>query len=291
MKFYKKLSFRYFSHISEYISHYFGEVNINLKKARIMMSLQEYISIAIMSCFIIFLISFPILSFLFGLVFQTFLFSFISSFTVTLTLTVGTFILIMNYPRLVINEKAKKIDNVLPFAALYISTVASTKLPLHEVFGIFSRFSDYGELTKEIEHITKDVEVFGFDINNAIERAVSRSPSKELREMLWGMLSTLRAGGDMHSYLGETASNMMDDYRRKLYEFSHQLTIYIEVYLTTIVLGTIFFTILTSVISGMASSINSSNIIVLQFLLIFAFMPLVSILFIIMVKSITPGEE
>ncbi len=291
MGFYKKLSFRFFSQISEQLTQYFADVKLNLKKARIKISLQEYISIAIMSCFIVFIISFPILSFLFGLVFQTFLFSFISSFTVSTILTIGSFLFIINYPRLIIKEKEKRIDNALPFAALYLSTVASTKLPLHEVFDIFARFSDYGDLTKEIKSITNDVDVFGFDINTALERAVSRSPSKALKEMLWGMLSTIRSGGDLHIYLRETAANLTNEYRRKLYEFSHQLTIYIEIYLTAIVLGAIFFTILTSIISGMAESVTSSNIIVIQFLLIFAFMPLISTLFILIIKSITPGEE
>jgi len=197
----------------------------------------------------------------------------------------------MNYPKLIIREKAKHIDNVLPFAALYLSTIASSKLPVHKLFEIFSKFSEYGELTDEIRSIQNDIDIFGLDVNTALERAVERSPSKQFKEMLWGMLSTIRSGGDTSVYLKETAINLMNEYRRKLYEFSHQLTIYIEVYLTTIVLGAIFFTILTSIMSGIAAGAASSNIIALQFIVIFIFMPLVSILFILMVKSITPGRE
>jgi len=197
----------------------------------------------------------------------------------------------MNYPKLIIREKAKHIDNILPFATLYLSTVASSKLPVHKIFEIFSKFGEYGELTDEMRSIKNDIDVFGLDVNTALERAVERSPSKLLKEMMWGMLSTIRAGGDLAVYLKETAINLMNEYRRKLYEFSHQLAIYIEVYLTSIVLGAIFFTILTSIMSGIAAGASTSNIIVLQFLLIFIFMPLISILFILMLKSITPGRE
>jgi len=273
------------------MSYYFTDVRLNLKKARIKLSLQEYISIAIMTCFIVFLASFPVLSFLFGFIFQTFLFSFISSFTVSILVTVGVFLLLMNYPKLIIREKSKHIDNALPFAALYLSTIASSKLPVHRTFEIFSKFAEYGELTDEIRSIQNDMDAFGLDVNTALERAVERSPSKQFKEMLWGMLSTIRSGGDLSVYLKETAVNMINEYRRKLYEFAHQLTIYIEVYLTTIVLGAIFFTILTSIVSGISAGASTANIIVLQFLIIFIFMPLVSILFILMVKSITPGAE
>lgn len=290
MGFYNKISFRVFSQVSELISYYFSDVKLNLKKARIKMSLQEYISIAVMTGFIIFIVSFPILSFLFAFVFQTFLFSFVSSFTVAILLTIGVFLLFMNYPKLIIKEKAKHIDNALPFAALYLSTIASSKLPVHKIFEIFSKFSEYGELTDEIKSITNDMDVFGLDVITALERSVERSPSKMFKEMVWGMLSTIRSGGDLGIYLKETAVNMVNEYRRKLYEFSHQLTIYIEVYLTTIVLGAIFFTILTSIMSGIAQA-GTSNIIVVQFLLIFVFMPLISTLFILLIKSITPGGE
>jgi flagellar protein FlaJ len=290
MGFYNKISFRVFSQVSELISYYFSDVKLNLKKARIKLSLQEYISISVMTGFIIFIVSFPILSFLFAFVFQTFLFSFVSSFTVAILLTIGIFLLFMNYPKLIIREKAKHIDNALPFAALYLSTIASSKLPVHKIFEIFSKFSEYGELTDEITSIKNDMDVFGLDVITALERSVERSPSKMFKEMVWGMLSTIRSGGDLGIYLKETAVNMVNEYRRKLYEFSHQLTIYIEVYLTTIVLGAIFFTILTSIMSGIVQT-GTSNIIVVQFLLIFVFMPLISTLFILLIKSITPGGE
>lgn len=291
MGFYTKISFRMFSQFSEGLSYYFSDVRISLRKARIKLSLQEYISIAVMTCFVVFLASFPILSFLFGFIFQSFLFSFVSSFTISVLSTTGVFFLIMNYPRLVIREKAKHVDNALPFATLYLSTVASSRLPIHKVFEIFSKFSEYGELTEELKLMQNDIDIFGLDVNTALERAVERSPSKQFKEMLWGMLSTIRSGGDLSVYLKETAVNMINEYRRKLYEFAHQLAIYIEVYLTAIVLGVIFFTILTSIMSGIVGGGAATDIVVLQFLLIFVFMPLISTFFILMVKSITPGAE
>lgn len=291
MGFYSKISFRMFSQVSEMLSYYFSDVKLSLKKARMKVSLQEYISIAIMTCFIVFIVAFPALSFLLGFVFHTFLFSFISSFTITIVITVGFFFLLMNYPRLIIKEKAKKIEKYLPFAALYLSTIASSRLPIHKIFEIFSRFSNYGELTEEIRLIQNDITVFGLDVNTALDRAVERSPSKMFKEMLWGMLSTIRSGGDLAIYLKETAITMINEYRRKLYEFSHQLSIYIEVYLTSIVLGVIFFTILTSIMSGISGGGSAADTVVLQFVMIFVFMPLISMLFIIMVRSITPGGE
>jgi archaeal flagellar protein FlaJ len=291
MGFYEKMSFRLFSQFSEDISEYFGDLKSNLRKSKNKLSLQEYLSITIMSCFLVFAVSFPILSIVLGLLLQTFLFGFITSLTISIVVTVMTFFLFTMYPKITIGEKAKHIDNALPFAVLYISTVASSKLPLHKVFNIFTKFGEYGELSKEVKSINDDMEFFGVDVNTALDHAIDRSPSKSFKEMLWGLMSTLKSGGDITEYLRVVSVNMMAEYRRKLYEFSNQLAIFIEVYLTAIVLGVMFFIILTSILSGISQNSDSSQIVIIQFLLIFAFMPLVSAMFIILIKSITPGED
>ncbi|MEM7825852.1 MAG: type II secretion system F family protein, partial [Candidatus Aenigmatarchaeota archaeon] len=127
------------------------------------------------------------------------------------------------------------------------------------------------------------------DVNTALERAVERSPSKNLRELFWGLLSMNRTGGDINLFLREKAKSFMTEYRRKLYEFSHQLTMFIEIYITAIILGAVFFTILSAIFSGLTGI--GSNIILLQFLIIFLFLPVVSLAFIIFIKNITPGGE
>ncbi|RLI81840.1 hypothetical protein DRP07_06535 [Archaeoglobales archaeon] len=290
MGFYATFSFRIFGDLVEKFVPYFTELKLNLRRARMRISIQEYLSMALMTSLLIFLILLPITSFLFGLIKGFgFLFSFMSSFTLSVFLSIVAFFIIVYYPQLILKQRAKEVDNSLPFAALYLSTVASTGLPLHKTFEIFSKFSEYGEITNEINNITNDVQTFGIDINTAMERAIERTASKDFKELLWGLLSTMQAGGDESVYLKEKSRSLMEDYRRKLFEFSHQLTVYIEVYLTTIILGAIFFTILTAIMSGLAG--GASNIILLQFFLIFIFLPMVSILFIFLVKSITPSEE
>lgn len=289
MAFYQALAFRLFNSVSEKAVKYFSDVKFDLKKANAGYSLQEYLSIAIFTSLLAFMIQLPVLSFLFGFVFKSFLFSFVFSVTLSFGTTIFVFLFILNYPKLTIKDKEKDIDNNIPFAALYLSTVAGSKLPLHKTFEIFSKFAAEGEMKRQINEINEDVKVFGIDINTALERAVQRSPSKNLKELIYGMLSTIRSGADLPVYLKEKSTSFMAEYRRKLYEFSRALTVYIEVYLTSIVLGAIFFTILTAIISGISGA--AGNIILLQFFLVFVFLPLISVIFILLVKSVTPGGE
>jgi len=287
MSFYTKLAMNLFGKWGEGLVSYFPELKTDLKKAKMRYSVPEYISVSILTSILVFCFEFPLLSYIFALLAQGFLFSLVFSFTISVFLTLTIFYFILSYPKIIVNERAKKIENALSFATLYLSTISSSRLPTYRTFEIFSKYSEYDVLTNEISRITSDVKSFGMDINTALERAVERTPSKKLKEMLYGILSISRSGGDLNAYLKEKAKTYIVEYRRRLYEFSQQLTMFIEIYLTAIILGAVFFITLTSVMGGMAGI--SGNVLTLQFFLIFFFIPLVSIVFIFLIKSMTPG--
>lgn len=278
-----------FGSFSETVNSYLTDLRSDLKKSSIKISPLEYLSITLLTTFLAFVIAFPLLSFILAYIFEEFLFSFITAFTTSVLLSMGIFTLSINYPKFIMQGKSKEIEDSLPFATLYLSTVAGSKLPLHKTFELFSKFSDYGEITKQIGALVNDIKSFGLDLNTAIERQMERTPSKRLTELLWGILSGIRAGADLNIYLKEKSASFMAEYRRKIYEYSHTLSVYIELYLTSVVLGTIFFTILTAIMAGIGGV--QGDIIFLQFILIFMMLPFISVAFIFLIKSSTPGGE
>jgi flagellar protein FlaJ len=286
MKF-AKVSMTFFHPLAEAILPYFPELKSDLKKAGIRLSSVEFLSQGILYMLLVFIIGLPIFSVIFAFFLKSFLFGFLSSITTCFFILSIFFILYVNYPKLVIGQKSKRIDDQISFATVHLSTLTSTKLPLNKVFEIFSKFGGYGEITNEISRISSDIKMFGLDVNTALERAVERAPSKNLKELLWGILSTNMSGGDIEIYLKEKSRNFMSEYRTKLRDFSQQLGIYLEIYITSVILGAVFFLILTSIITGIAGT--GEQILTLQFFIIFLFLPLVSAVFIYMIKFITPG--
>ncbi|MBU5537043.1 MAG: type II secretion system F family protein [Candidatus Aenigmatarchaeota archaeon] len=289
MGFYTRVAFTLFGRFSDNLIVFFPDLSDNLKKAGMKISSKEYISTGILTSFLFFLIEIPLLSFIFGMFFRSVILSVITAITLSALLTIIIFYLFTKYPNTVVADRAKKIDTYLPFASLFLSTIAGTKLPLDQVFKFFVKNSKYGEVTNQFQMITNDVEAFGLDVHTALQRAIDRTPSKKLREMLYGLLSTSLSGGDVAIYLREKAANQMEDYRLSITQFSKKLVLFIEIYLTAIVLGAIFFVILTSIFSGISGV--SSNIILLQSLIIFIFLPLLSLLFILLVKISSPIGE
>ena len=284
---YLRTSMFMFGSLTDFIAPYFPNLKIDLKKAKFKMSTQEYLSGGIFLSFLVFIIELPLLSFIFGLLFQNFLFGFLTSITMSFFLLAILFLSYANYPKAIIKQRANNIDKYLPFASLYLSTIACSELPLIKVCEIFSKFGEYGELSDEFNQIQNEISIFGIDSNTALERAIERTPSKNLKELFYGILSINKSGGNLAAYLKEKSEGFFADYTRKIYDFSHQLSIYIEIYLTSIVLGAIFFVILTAILAGIAGA--GSNIIFLQFFLIFLFLPLLAGVFVLLVKTAAPG--
>ncbi len=268
----------------------FEDLKKDLKMSGMKKTLEEYLSMTIMTCLILFLIELPLFSIIFSILNLGFLFSFFMAITTSILICTFFFVLFVNYPKFIIRDKARSVEKSLPFAGIYLSTISSSRLPPHKIFEIFSKFKEYGEVTKEAKRIVADMQMFGFNIYDSLEKAVDRTPSRELRDLFWAILSTLRAGGDLQIYLREESKTFLNNYRRRLNEFARSLAIYLEIYLTALVLGTIFFIILTSVMSGF-TGIVAQDMIFVQFFLIFFFIPLISIAFIILIKASAPGGE
>ena len=289
MSLYTRISFTLFGRFSDGLAIFFPDLGDNLKKSGMKTSAKEYISTGMFTSFLFFLAEIPVLSFIFGIFFQGIMLSLITAITISVLLTVLIFYLFTKYPNTIILDRSKKIDSLLPFASLFLSTIAGTRLPLAQVFKIFAQNSKYGEVTEQIQVITNDIEVFGLDIHTALQKAIDRTPSKKMSEMLYGLLSTSISGGDIAIYLREKSRTQMDDYRRAIIQFSKKITLFIELYLTGIILGAIFFVILTSIFSGITGA--GGNIILLQSLVIFVFLPLLSAIFILLIKVSSPTGE
>ena len=288
MSFYGKIALHHLGKTLEPHLDLFSDLKKDLKMSDMKKTLVEYVSTSVLTCILIFVIEIPVLSLIFSLLGLSLLFSLFMAFAVSILLSALFFVLFINYPKFKIRDKARAIEKSLPFAGIYLSTIASSRLPPHKIFKIFSTFEEYGEITEEAKRIVADMEMFGMNVYDSLEKAIDRTPSKELRGHFYAMITTLKAGGDLSVYLFEKSQTFLDNYRRKLKEFAQSLSVFLEVYLTVLILGTIFFIILSSVMSGLTGAV-AEDLIYMQFFLIFFFVPLISAAFIILIRSASPG--
>ena len=202
----------------------------------------------------------------------------------------SAFFLAYKYPYITASERKKKIENALSFSTIYMSTIAHSGFPPQEIFRLLGQFKEYGEVAKEARKIASDISVLGLDAPAAIGRAIARSPSPDWTELLAGLKTTITVGGDLGNFLTEKAKGFVADYRRRLKDFGNTLSLLIEVYITLVVVGAIFFIVTTSVMVAIGG-VPIELIKLINYAIVLVGMPLITASFIIIIKGISPLED
>ncbi len=293
---YTRFAYKYFGRMSEeYFMKTFGDMKTDIRKAGINVTLSEYLSISFATSAIVFALATPIFSAI-----STFFILSMSAITTGQAYILGllmgllggvfsftlVFLFCHSYPSLIIGERKKKINDSLPFATLYLTTVAGSGTPPIAMFKALSKFSEYGEIAKESKRISEESEIMGVNFIDAVENAARRTPSEDFRDLLWGIHSILTVGGDLRQYLHGKSIGFMQDYRRRLNQFTQQLSMFVEMYITVVLVGSVFFLVLSTIMGGVGG--GSAIIVAVQLMLTFVFLPMASIGFLILVKGISP---
>ncbi len=192
------------------------------------------------------------------------------------------------YPSQEVNNRKKKIVNSLHFATIYMATLAGTGIAPYKMFDILKKFEEFGEISKIAASISRDMNTFGLNFNEALVRAADNAPEKSLRDLLWGINSTLLSGGNLKNFLQEKAEALTNEYRRILEGYVRTLSLFLEVYITVVIVGSVFVLVLTTIMSLLGGSIEQIKVV--QLLLITVGMPFISFVFIFILKQMSPIE-
>ncbi len=284
----KVWAFKFFGNSLDPVVDYFESIKPDLEKSGLNLSLREYVYIMIFSIFIVFIIEFPALTFILA-IFLSSGFAFFLSLTITISLLLGLFFFFYTYPAFLTGRRAKEIEASLPFISIYLSSLTASGVPPVAMFKLLANFKEYKELAREAAKIHQDVEYFGMSLEQAIRKAAMRTPSKEFKEMLLGLLTVLSSGTNLSKFFMEKAKAFMSEYRRRLENYSKILAIFTEMYLTMITVGSIFFIILTVVMSLFSSGNFTSTVLLFQFFVVFFILPGITIGFIFLCRMMSPG--
>lgn len=280
----EKISCRLFGRIVESYSDYFDTLRTQLKYAKMKYTTEEYVSTLIFLSLISFTVVIMAGSFYITLTTTRAFYSYTLSIILSFAAAGGVFFTGYYYPNMKAKGIQSRIDKSLPFTAIYMATVASSDINPSEVFKIVSLKG--GVIGKECEKVYRDIHMLGMDASTAITKAANRTPSAKFSEMLWGMLSVIKRGGDLGEYLSDKSKEFMADYRRSLADYSKQISFYTEIYITLIIVGTLFFIILSSIMSPLIGG----DILLMQTFLVFFFIPMISTGFLVLLKSLSPSE-
>lgn len=284
---YADLSHRFFGGTSRSLRIFFLDIQDDLHTANISYTLEEYMSIALFTTALTLVVESALFAFIFGLFGFSTMVTILLSFTLASTVSGLLFFLFYSYPVTRSKSRGNKIKKILPFSVSYLATMSSSKLPPIILFKTLARFREYGVVAEEANNIVQDVEGFGMNFSTAIRRQAKRTASADFRELLWGVNTISGSGGDLTSYLRQKSEEMMMEYKRRIRKYAQDLSLFVEIYITLVISGAIFFIVLSSIISAIS---GGTETIMMQTLVVFILLPLISLGFIVMIKSISPLE-
>jgi len=182
-------------------------------------------------------------------------------------------------------ERASNLERELPFAAAYISVMASGGIAPYTSFKRLSEVELMPTMRNETREIIKDVEIFGIDPLTAIAQAAKKNPLDIFKDFLSGYASTVIIGGDIGHFLERKAEDIFKARALRVKAAAERLGMLLETFIIVMVLMSLCFYILFSVESIYSLGISTYSGIILY---TYLFTPMLSLVFIYLAHSMQP---
>ncbi len=186
------------------------------------------------------------------------------------------------------SDRASNLEREMPFAAAYISVMASGGIAPYTSFKRLSEVQLMPAMREESIEILKDVEIFGIDPLSALEIAAKKTPLDVFKDFLGGYASTVIIGGDIGHFLERKAEDIFKVRALRVKAAAERLGMLLETFIIVMVMMSLCFYILFAVdqINGGGGSDLSaySGMIMYTYL----FTPLLSMMFVYLAHSMQP---
>jgi flagellar protein FlaJ len=287
--FYERLSKETFGWLVEKNIESFEPLREHLRGARINLLLKTWVSMIFMTTAIAYVVSLAAMIVIGMFVEIFFLLYLVAVVFIPVLAASFTFLIFYVYPMQKAKSRANSIENNLPFAITHMSATASSGIPPEFMFSLIGGFEEYGEISKEAKMVVKNIKTFGSSSISAMKTVASQTPSKELREVLLGISSTIETGGNLPAYLKEMSDKALFDYRIKREKYLKTLSTYADIYTALLVAAPLFLLstrATMSIIGGDVMGFSTAEIVTLMTWLM---LPIMNIGFLTFIHVTYPG--
>ncbi len=164
---------------------------------------------------------------------------------------VAAYFVLKSMPSTKANRRGKKIDDKLSDSMSFIASMSSANINIDMIFRELARQPLYGEVCEEAKWITRDTEILGLDILNALERAANRCPSDNFTEFLQGVITTSTSGGQLKPYFKSKMEEFQDERQLQVQQNMETLGMLAESFVTVVVAFPLFLVVIMAIMSLM----------------------------------------
>jgi len=144
-------------------------------------------------------------------------------------------------PTISAQNRASNLDIEVPFAAAYISVMATSGVSPFRSLKKLKEVDLLPNISKASKSIDLEVSALGVDPVAAMEHSARNLPSKEYKDLLLGYAATLKSGGDVVHYLLRRTEVMFSDKVVKLKSMIDRIGLLTEAYIAIVILAGLSF--------------------------------------------------
>jgi flagellar protein FlaJ len=183
------------------------------------------------------------------------------------------------------SERSSALEREMPFAATYITVMASGGIPPYMSFKRLTEVELLPATRKEARGLIRDVEIFGVDPLSALEKAAKYNPLDIFRDFISGYASTVIIGGDVIHFLETKAQDIFKAGSMRVKAAAERMGMLLETFIIVMVLMSLCFYILFSVESIYDTGMNMGSSVIMY---TYVFTPLLSIVFLYLAHGMQP---
>jgi flagellar protein FlaJ len=279
---FEALSYRLFGRITPYFLNNVFHIKGPLEKGRVKIYPETYISMMFFTA----MLTLPVSVLAIVIVLLTRFIPLLILVPLPLFVVAGFLVV----PNSNASDRATNLEREIPFAAAYISVMASGGIAPYTSFKRLSEVDLMPAMRSEARDIMKDVEVFGVDPLSALEGAAKKVPLDIFKDFLSGYASTVIIGGDIGHFLERKAEDIFKTRALRVKAAAERLGMLLETFIIVMVMMSLCFYILFAVQQIQTGTSTASGLSTYSGILMYTYLfsPLLAVVFVYLAHSMQP---
>ncbi len=285
---FSKLAYSLLGRRLDLLLPYFEDLENDLKRAGMKITLSKYVSKMLMVTIIALLIAFS--ASLAVLILRT-----VPLYAIAMSLGIGflaggiAFWIMYTRPTISANSRKSTIEREMNFAVNYMAILAGAGVIPERIFKSLSASDLDATIKDELSEVVRRMDVLGEDFYTSLRRGADESSSKQFADLLRGILMVERTGGDLKRYLHLQSRHYMRLRRISMKKSLDMLSVLAEVYVTGGIVLPLVIIIMLAAMSLVGG--GGINILATLYFAIFLLIPVISSAILIIVDASVPKEE
>src|SRR5438132_1684263 len=191
-------------------------------------------------------------------------------------------------PSMKVGSRRQRLDTYLPFTSSYMTVLASAGVTPERMLRSTAEKDPKFMLSDEIANVVGRIDLLGYDVLNAINAEVDRSPSTNYQDLLRGFGGVIRTGGDMKKFFQGITDHLFQKRSLQVQAFLDSLGIIAETYVLMLIAFPLMLVVMLSIMASIGGSLGGIDVFSFMYLMAFILIPICGVMFLFILDTIQP---